>query len=160
MSNGEAVANQALSPAGTQGDTWMSGEGLARLAPSRGPRPARLPAKLVVQSDAHYCIARSAGILGLGTDHVVKAPLDDRRRMDPVRLDAILSELRGAGHQFAQVVTLDGDRSELARAALSTGYATSDKLVREYTNQLLTARHTRQGPLDASGAVGDPLAES
>jgi L-2,4-diaminobutyrate decarboxylase len=66
--------------------------------------PARLTPKLVVQSDAHYCIARSAGILGLGTNHVVKAPLDDRRRMDPSRLDTILADLRSAGHPIVAVV--------------------------------------------------------
>lgn len=71
---------------------------------SRGACPARLAPKLVVQSDAHYCIARSAGILGLGTNHVVKAPLDDRRRMDPARLDAILTDLRAAGHPIIAVV--------------------------------------------------------
>jgi L-2,4-diaminobutyrate decarboxylase len=71
---------------------------------SRGARPARFVPKLVVQSDAHYCIARSAGILGIGTHHVVKAPLDDRRKMDPARLDAILADLRGAGHPIVAVV--------------------------------------------------------
>ena len=49
---------------------------------------------LVVQADSHYAISRSAGILGLGTDNIVKAELDDRRRMDPNRLDELLSDLR------------------------------------------------------------------
>jgi L-2,4-diaminobutyrate decarboxylase len=49
---------------------------------------------LIVQSDAHYCIARSAGILGLGTNQVVKAQLDARRRMDPARLEDTLEQLR------------------------------------------------------------------
>ncbi|MBI3861185.1 MAG: hypothetical protein HY290_04750 [Planctomycetia bacterium] len=69
-----------------------------------GARPAHVAPKLVVQSDAHYCIARSAGVLGIGTNHVVKAPLDDRRRMDPAQLDAILGDLRRAGHPIVAVV--------------------------------------------------------
>jgi L-2,4-diaminobutyrate decarboxylase len=59
--------------------------------------------KIVVQADAHYCIARSAGILGIGTKNVVKAALDEKRRMDPARLDATLSELRAAGHPVVAV---------------------------------------------------------
>ncbi len=49
---------------------------------------------LVSHAEAHYCIARSAGILGLGTDQVVKAALDERRRMDPNQLDEQLTRLR------------------------------------------------------------------
>jgi L-2,4-diaminobutyrate decarboxylase len=52
------------------------------------------PPVLVVHADAHYCVSRSAGMLGLGTDHVLRVPLDDRRRMDPNRLDEILADLR------------------------------------------------------------------
>lgn len=59
---------------------------------------------LVVQADAHYCIGRSAGILGLGTNNIVKAPLDARRRMDPVQLDSILTDLKRAGRPIVAVV--------------------------------------------------------
>ena len=71
---------------------------------SRGAVPARGTPKLVVQADAHYCIARSAGILGIGTNNVVKAALDERRRMDPAQLDATLAGLRAAGHPVVAVV--------------------------------------------------------
>lgn len=64
-------------------------------------RPAPL---LISQPDAHYCIARSAGILGLGTKQVVKAPLDGRRRIDPVALDRLLAERRSEGHPIIAVV--------------------------------------------------------
>jgi L-2,4-diaminobutyrate decarboxylase len=57
-----------------------------------------------VHSDAHYGIARSAGILGLGTNQVIRAPLDDRRRMDPARLDALLAGLRREGRAIMAVV--------------------------------------------------------
>jgi L-2,4-diaminobutyrate decarboxylase len=65
------------------GDVWERGV----------PRDG-LPPVLVVHSDAHYSVSRSAGMLGLGTNHVLRVPLDDRRRMDPNRLDEMLAELR------------------------------------------------------------------
>lgn len=59
---------------------------------------------LVAHAEAHYCIARTAGILGLGTNQVVKAALDDRRRMDPAALDAQLTSLRNEGRRIVAVV--------------------------------------------------------
>lgn len=58
---------------------------------------------LVVQHDAHYGIARSAGILGLGTQNILRAKLDARRRMDPNRLDELLGELRSANRPIVAV---------------------------------------------------------
>jgi L-2,4-diaminobutyrate decarboxylase len=52
------------------------------------------PPVLVAHGEAHYCIARSAGILGLGTNQVVRAELDEQRRIDPKKLDELLSKLR------------------------------------------------------------------
>jgi hypothetical protein len=60
----------------------------------RGMTPGSHPPVLVVQGDAHYCVSRSAGMLGLGTQHVVRVGLDSQRRMDPNRLDEILADLR------------------------------------------------------------------
>ncbi|MGE5195510.1 MAG: pyridoxal phosphate-dependent decarboxylase family protein [Deltaproteobacteria bacterium] len=88
------AADHAISPTPTAGADVFS----------RGARPAHCTPRLVVQSDAHYCIARSAGILGIGTNNVVKAALDDRRRMDPARLDATLAGLHAAGNPVVAVV--------------------------------------------------------
>lgn len=71
---------------GSLGNSWSAG------LSSRSPAPV-----LVAHADAHYSVTRSAGILGLGTDQIVPAALDDRRRMDPNRLDATLKELRSRG---------------------------------------------------------------
>ncbi|OAI53183.1 hypothetical protein AYO47_05420 [Planctomyces sp. SCGC AG-212-M04] len=68
-----------------------------------GVRNEHRPA-LVVQADAHYCIARSAGILGLGTESIIKAPLDDQRRMDPAELARILQDLKKDGRRVVAVV--------------------------------------------------------
>lgn len=59
---------------------------------------------LVVQADAHYSIARSAGILGLGTRQVVKIGLDERRRMNVEELDQTLQSLKAEGRTIVAVV--------------------------------------------------------
>jgi L-2,4-diaminobutyrate decarboxylase len=68
------------------GDAWHRGFA------DRKPAPV-----LVSHADAHYSVSRSAGILGIGTDQIVMAALDSRRRMDPNRLDETLTELRARG---------------------------------------------------------------
>jgi L-2,4-diaminobutyrate decarboxylase len=68
------------------GDAWSAG------LSGRSPAPV-----LIAQADAHYSVTRSAGILGLGTNQIVLTALDDRRRMDPNRLDETLRELRARG---------------------------------------------------------------
>lgn len=74
-------------------DCWERG------LPRTGPQPV-----LVVQADAHYCVARSAGIVGIGTEQVVRVALDPRRRMDPQRLDDCLRELRARNQPIVAVV--------------------------------------------------------
>ncbi|HUG90502.1 MAG TPA: pyridoxal-dependent decarboxylase [Planctomycetaceae bacterium] len=80
----------------TLGSSWEEGVAAAG--------PADAPPVLVAHSEAHYCIARSAGILGLGTNQVVRAELDARRRIDPERLDETLTGLRDRGHLVVAVV--------------------------------------------------------
>ncbi len=63
----------------------------------RGVLAADPAAVVVVHADAHYSISRAAGILGLGTDHILTASLDARRRIDPTRLDEQLGDLRRRG---------------------------------------------------------------
>jgi L-2,4-diaminobutyrate decarboxylase len=67
-------------------DCWSDGLAVRRPAPV-----------LVAHADAHYSVARSAGILGLGTQQIVSAALDANRRMDPNRLDEALGQLRSRG---------------------------------------------------------------
>jgi L-2,4-diaminobutyrate decarboxylase len=68
------------------GNAWNSG------LSGRNPAPV-----LVAHADAHYSVTRSAGILGLGTDQIISAALDDRRRLDANRLDDTLRGLRQRG---------------------------------------------------------------
>lgn len=67
------------------------------------PRTGQPPV-VVAHADAHYCISRSAGILGLGTRQIVAAALDDRRRIDPQRLDDTLTRLHRADTPVIAVV--------------------------------------------------------
>lgn len=75
------------------GDSWTAG--------LTGRRPAPV---LVAHADAHYSVTRSAGILGLGTDQIVFAALDERRRVDAERLDETLRDLRSRGVPIVAVV--------------------------------------------------------
>ena len=61
------------------------------------------PPVLIVQGDAHYSVARSAGVLGIGSEHVLRASLDERRRMEPNQLDELLSDLRSKNQPIVAV---------------------------------------------------------
>jgi len=74
-------------------DSWE--RGLARSGP---------PPVLVVHSDAHYCVSRAAGMIGLGTEHVQRVGLDSRRRMSPDRLDEALASLRARNQPIVAAV--------------------------------------------------------
>jgi L-2,4-diaminobutyrate decarboxylase len=76
------------------GEAWTAG------LTSRQQAPV-----IVAHADVHYSVTRSAGILGLGTDHILPAALDANRRMDANRLDDQLSELRGRGVPIVAVVS-------------------------------------------------------
>jgi L-2,4-diaminobutyrate decarboxylase len=76
----------------TLGDCWQ--QGVAR----PGPPPA-----ILVHSDAHYSVARAAGILGLGTRQVLRVGLDARRRMDVRHLDRLLGQLRAKNQPVVAV---------------------------------------------------------
>jgi L-2,4-diaminobutyrate decarboxylase len=102
VTNGGSLANlTALLVARnvTLGDSWERGTATAKSA-----NQADSPPVLVVHSDTHYSVARSAGILGLGTSHVIRVGLDSRRRMDVQQLDDTLRGLREKGQPVVAVV--------------------------------------------------------
>lgn len=59
---------------------------------------------LIVQADAHYCVARAAGILGIGTKQIAKVAIDEQRRMLPDSLEATIRELKQEGRTIVAVV--------------------------------------------------------
>jgi L-2,4-diaminobutyrate decarboxylase len=58
---------------------------------------------LLVQADAHYCVTRAAGILGLGSHSVRKVKVDERRRMDVDHLERLIREERSRGKTIMAV---------------------------------------------------------
>jgi L-2,4-diaminobutyrate decarboxylase len=59
---------------------------------------------LMTSIDSHYSIARSMGVLGLGTENLVTIPVDDRRRMRVDRLESSINQQRDSGGQVFCVV--------------------------------------------------------
>lgn len=58
---------------------------------------------IVANADAHYCINRAAGVMGLGTNNVIPAQLDANRSIDPHALDELLTSLIAAGRTIIAV---------------------------------------------------------
>lgn len=74
------------------GDVWE--RGMSR----GGPQPV-----LLAHADAHYSVARAAGILGLGSRQIVGVGLDALGRMDPELLDEELARLRARNQPVVAV---------------------------------------------------------
>ncbi|MEC8474093.1 MAG: pyridoxal-dependent decarboxylase, partial [Planctomycetota bacterium] len=94
-------------PVGEFGSLVTSGGSLANLTALLAARQAQFPKwwksgfksterapVVVVNQDAHYCVDRAVGVMGLGTDQLVSVPLDANRRMDVDALRNILTDLR------------------------------------------------------------------
>jgi L-2,4-diaminobutyrate decarboxylase len=65
------------------------------------------PAALVCGADAHYAVARAAGILGIGTDRLVAVP-SRGGRMDVAALATALADLESRGTPVIAVVATAG----------------------------------------------------
>ena len=75
------------------GDGWDHG--------LSGDRPAPV---LLAHAEAHYSVARAAGILGLGSRQTLRVGLDALGRMDPQRLDEELTHVQAQGRPVVAVV--------------------------------------------------------
>ena len=117
----QAVGEKLGFQAGKFGSLVTSGGSLANLTALLAARQVRFPnvwkagyhsfskpPVLVVQQDVHYCINRSVGVIGLGTNQIVSVPLDTDRRMKVSSLDAILADLKEKGVPVLAVVSVAG----------------------------------------------------
>lgn len=52
-----------------------------------------------VSADAHYSLDKAANILGLGTDHLIKVPVDEHGRMRPEALEMLLQQHQQQGNR-------------------------------------------------------------
>ncbi|MBN1321535.1 MAG: aminotransferase class I/II-fold pyridoxal phosphate-dependent enzyme [Thermoleophilia bacterium] len=59
---------------------------------------------LLAHAEAHYSVARAAGILGLGSRQTLRVGLDAQGRMDPQRLDQELTCVQAQGRPVVAVV--------------------------------------------------------
>jgi len=70
---------------------------------TQGMANEKAPPVIIAHGAAHYCIERSAGILGIGTKQCLKAPLDDRGRIDAKKLEELIVEVQSKGHPIIAV---------------------------------------------------------
>ena len=89
-----AARNVSLDGIWEQG-VWQ--QGVWQQGGWQGGWSSRKAPVLVTHTEAHYSVTRSAGILGIGTDHLIKAPMNARRATDPEQLDTLLGDLRRRG---------------------------------------------------------------
>ena len=68
---------------------------------------AGAPLRILASEHAHYSVSRAAGIMGLGTDAVVKVATDEQGRMDVTTLQAVWQQCQAQGgvKAFAVVAT-------------------------------------------------------
>lgn len=62
------------------------------------------PPVLLVSADAHYSVTRSANILGIGTEQILKIPLDECRRIQPLALEELILKCRSEKRKIIAVV--------------------------------------------------------
>jgi aromatic-L-amino-acid decarboxylase len=75
-----------------------------------GSRRSGTPSGAVAycSADAHYSIVRAVELLGIGSDNLRAVPMDARRRMDPVALDAMVRADLAAGLTPIAIVATGG----------------------------------------------------
>jgi L-2,4-diaminobutyrate decarboxylase len=116
-----AVGEEIGFTAGEFGSLVTSGGSLANLTALLAARKSRFPEVwrqgfsgvnaapvVVVHQDAHYCIDRAVGVMGIGTEHLVRVPVDEQRRMKVLCLEEILLDLKRREVPVLAVVSVAG----------------------------------------------------
>ena len=93
---GNLTALLAARNLATQGSAWRQGL-------HRGP-----PLALLVSDQAHYSLARAAGVLGLGQESVVAIPTDNRFRADLGALGQLYRQTEQEGKKVIAIVASAG----------------------------------------------------
>ena len=84
-------------------------------------------AVVLVSGDSHYSISRALGVMGLGTNQLIKVPLDSRRRVRGKALQSAITDLRASGKQPFAVVANSGSTSSGAFDCLNELADVSEK---------------------------------
>jgi L-2,4-diaminobutyrate decarboxylase len=66
---------------------------------------------VAISADAHYSLERAIGILGIGTDQIVRLPVDAKRRIDPDQARQVLDTAATNGLQVFCLVANAGTTS-------------------------------------------------
>lgn len=66
---------------------------------------------VAISADAHYSLERAIGILGIGTDQIVRLPVDAKRRIDPERALQVLDKAAANGLEVFCLVANAGTTS-------------------------------------------------
>ena len=69
---------------------------------------AGAPLRILASEHAHYSVSRATGIMGLGTDAVIKVATDDQGRMDVTALRAAWQQCQAQGLKAFAVVATAG----------------------------------------------------
>ncbi|MDR7302973.1 pyridoxal phosphate-dependent decarboxylase family protein [Haloactinomyces albus] len=103
------TATGAMTSGGTESNVtglMLAREHATRAAAGKASRRGR--PRILCSTDAHFSVARSAGVLGLGEDAAIEVGLDSRRRMDPESLHTALAAIDDAGDVPIAVVATAG----------------------------------------------------
>ncbi len=55
--------------------------------------------RVYTSSQSHYSVTKAVGLIGIGLENLVRVPVDERGRMDPVALDAVICADLAKGYQ-------------------------------------------------------------
>lgn len=66
------------------------------------------PFKIFVSTEAHYSFQKACAVLGIGTDHIVRVPTDEKGRMRPEALQTLMIEHQTEGAIPLAVVATAG----------------------------------------------------
>ena len=67
-----------------------------------------LRGRIYTSAESHYSVKKGAGIIGLGRDHVVSVPVNERGQLDPEALQAYIERDLAEGHQPMMVIATAG----------------------------------------------------
>lgn len=70
--------------------------------------PRGLKPMIAMGADAHYSLERAVGIIGLGTDNILRLPLNERRQICPIQAARLLDEAHAAGRRVFCLVASAG----------------------------------------------------
>ncbi len=65
---------------------------------------SKLKPAIMTSAESHYCIARACGILGIGTEQLIKVPVDKKRRMDTGEARRLLDKAKDQGLDVFAIV--------------------------------------------------------